>query len=226
MRKIDKNPPPNSFLEYTKKTNPEDPNYKPTYDGLDTNEKERLQLSLLNEQGWVCGYCMQNINQKNMKIEHHCEQTICNGENGTIDRTLDYTNMLAVCMGVAGRKEIYCDSKKSQFDILTGLPMVLSPMKTPHMAAITYSSTGLIESGITRHENELNKFLSLNTKHLKDLRERKFRKIYAASKHTKPAVEIAKMKKILENDLQMSAGNKFSNSFPGLSEYMLKTFCK
>lgn len=225
MRKINKNPPPNSFLTYTKKTNPDDSNYKPTYEGLDKDEREELQLSLLNEQGWVCGYCMQNINTTNMKIEHHCEQNICNGSHGTTDRTLDYTNILAVCMGSGGRKEIFCDSKKSQFDVASGLPMNISPLETAHMNAIVYSSTGLVKSEIPLHDTELNKFLCLNTPHLKELRKDKYLKVYRASRHIKSAVEKEKMKKILERDLQM-AGYRFTNSFPGLSEFMLKRFCK
>lgn len=224
MRKINKAQPPFSLITYCQSTSQEDPNYKPTYEDLDTQERKDLKKSLLNEQGWVCGYCMQRISEDNMKIEHHCEQTICNGENETTDRTLDYTNMLAVCMGDAGRKELHCDSKKSQFDSSTGLPMKVSPWKSAHMNAISYSSNGLVKSEIPLHDGEIKNILSLNTPHLKDLREKKFRKIYSASKNPRPAIIKAKMKRILEDDLQ-KAGNKFTNSFPGMSEYMLKKYC-
>lgn len=223
MRRIIKFPPPNNFITYCQSTNPEDPNYKPSYEGMDKDTRKELKLGLLNEQGWVCGYCMQKINQYNMTIEHHCEQTICNGENGRTDRALDYTNMLAVCKGKIG-SELHCDKQKSQFDESDGLPMNLSPLIAPHMATIKYSTTGLVSSSNNNLNNEMDKFLNINTKHLRNLRSEKFRKIYATSKHPQKAKEKAKMKSILEKDLQ-KAGNAFSNSFPGMSEYMLSKFC-
>jgi uncharacterized protein (TIGR02646 family) len=39
-----------------------------TYDNY--REKDELRISLLNEQGYICCYCMQHIGKHNMKIEH------------------------------------------------------------------------------------------------------------------------------------------------------------
>jgi uncharacterized protein (TIGR02646 family) len=224
MRRIIKSAPPNSLLTYIGKKNSEDPAYIATYDGLDKKEIDKIKTGLLNEQGWVCGYCMQQINEDNMSIEHHCEQTICNGENGTIDRTLDYTNMLAVCAGKRA-KEIHCDTKKSQFNSTTGLPMIVSPWNVAHMATIEYSSTGYVKSTNPIHNGELNKFLNLNTPYLKDLRRKKFRQIFTASLHPQKAKQKVKMKSILDKDLQLGS-YKFSTAFPGLSEYMLAKYCR
>jgi uncharacterized protein (TIGR02646 family) len=223
MRKIDKLQPPNSLITYSQTTNPNDPSYKPTYEGLDSNVIKDIKEKLLNEQGWVCGYCMQKINKSNMTIEHHCEQSICNGENGTTDRTLHYTNMLAVCQGKT-HSEQHCDKQKSKFDAQSGLPMSLSPWERAHMNTISFKSSGQIKSSNLNYDNELNKFLNLNAKFLKDLRGSKFRKIFAASKHSKVAIQKAKMRSILERDLQKT-GYSFSNDFPGLSEFMLTNFC-
>ena len=223
MRRIIKYAPPTSLLTYIGKKNPEDPKYKSTYGGLDADVIDDLKDGLLNEQGWVCGYCMQKINKDNMSIEHHCEQAICNGENGTTDRTLDYTNMLAVCSGKRA-KELHCDTKKSQFNTTTGLPMNVSPLVEPHMATIEYSSTGYVKSTNTVYDGEINRFLNLNTPYLRDLRSKKFKQIFTASFHPQKAKQKAKMKSILDKDLQKGAYN-FSNNFPGLSEYMLNRYC-
>lgn len=224
MRRIIKSRPPQTLLTYIGKRNPEDPAYRTTYDGLDSDEIDDLKTALLNEQGWVCGYCMQQINKSNMSIEHHCEQTICNGKNGTVDKTLYYTNMLAVCAGKR-TKEIHCDTKKSQFDITTGLPMNLSPWITAHSNTISYSTTGYIKSSNTVYENEINKFINLNTPYLRDLRGSKFREVFKRSKSSTGIINLDKMKRILEKDL-VKGDFKFSNNFPGLSEYMLAKYCK
>ena len=106
MRKIDKKKSPNSLTTYKLKRNPDDALYKPTYKEMDQVVYVNTLTSLLNEQGWICGYCQQKIsNIKNSTIEHHCEQTICNGENGRRDKTLDYKNMLAVCLGSIGNEQ-------------------------------------------------------------------------------------------------------------------------
>ncbi|WP_298392234.1 hypothetical protein [Flavobacterium sp.] len=224
MRRIIKLAPPTSLLTYIGKRNPEDPAYLPTYDGLDTKEIDDLKTALLNEQGWVCGYCMQKINKDNMSIEHHCEQTICNGENGTTDRTLDYTNMLAVCSGKRA-KELHCDTKKSQFNEASGLPMRISPLIEAHMSTISYTTTGYVKSSNTAvYDNEINRFLNLNTPYLRELRGRKFREIFKISKSSTGTTNFDKMRRILEKDLQIG-NNKFSNNFPGLSEYLLNRYC-
>ena len=225
MRKIDKKQPPASFVTYVKSSNVLDPTYKPTFEDLDATVRKDLQNCLLNEQGGICGYCQQKITSlSRMKIEHHCEQSICNGENGSTDKTLDYTNLMGVCMGIGGKKELHCDTKKSQFNNTNGLPIKISPWNKAHMGSVSYASTGNINSSNSVFQKEIDNILSLNTKYLKDLREQKYRKIFSTSNHKQPATFKAKMKKILEHDLENN-GSRFSNNFPGMSEYMLNKFC-
>ena len=56
------------------------------------------------------------------------------------------------------------------------------------------------------------------------MRKEKFNKIFFLSEHKNAALRKEKMKRLLENDLSKSA-NKFSNNFPGMSEFMLKKYC-
>ena len=225
MRKIFKNQPPASFVTYLGKKNPQDPNYKPSFEGMDSKVKEDLKIYLLNEQGWLCGYCQQKINDINkMKIEHHCEQSICNGKDGTVDKTLDYKNLLAVCLG-KGSGELHCDSKKGTPRVQYRLPMNISPWNSANMDTIAYSNTGLIKSSNPIYEEEINEILNLNVKYIKDNRSKKFSLIYNNAKHINPRIQKEKMRRILIDDLEFG-DNKFSNSFPGMSEYMLKKFCR
>lgn len=214
MRKINKNPPPAALLTYVQQVGA-------SFDDMDADVKDEVKRSLLNEQRWVCGYCQQVISDETrMKIEHFCEQSICDGSDGRDDRRLDYTNMMAVCLGNSG-SQLHCDSHKAKFNAQNGLPIEVSPWIQAHMDRIQYSSSGMISSTNARHNNELNIILNLNIPRLKDLRRKKITAIYRLSKHSNNAQETAKRKRILERDIAYS-NNKFANSFPGVSEFMLK----
>lgn len=81
------------------------------FDGLD---KRELRKSLLEEQGYLCAYCMKRIRKdKNVKIEHYHPRNIQN--------QMDYGNLLAVCMdnqtledekGKVQKVRFTCDSCK------------------------------------------------------------------------------------------------------------------
>ena len=87
---------------------------KPVYDDF-SNEDGRLavQESLLHEQGNICAYCMQRIDQTG-KIEHWDGQSKNEGE------TLNYNNMLAVCRGKMGEEvnDFHCDTRRSKWQNL------------------------------------------------------------------------------------------------------------
>ncbi|HUW07262.1 MAG TPA: hypothetical protein VMW01_13475 [Williamwhitmania sp.] len=66
------------------------------YDGANfTPVKDAIRQSLLEEQGYICAYCMQRIqnDRTKMKVEHWQSQS------KTPALQLDYKNMLAVCLG-------------------------------------------------------------------------------------------------------------------------------
>lgn len=92
-----------------------------TYDDNRLPKKE-LKASLLKEQGYLCAYCMARISDDTMKVEHwwpqksDTEGKILSVEEKEKERLLsiDYKNMLAVCMGNEGhpKKEQHCDTQK------------------------------------------------------------------------------------------------------------------
>jgi uncharacterized protein (TIGR02646 family) len=217
MRLVNKRTPPPLLTKYAQTAGA-------SFDDMDKNVKDQLKDALLDEQGWVCGYCEQRITSARMKVEHFCEQSICNGENGGEDLRLIYGNLLAVCMGDAGLGRLHCDTSKATFNSGAGLPIEVSPWNSAHMAAISYGSTGKVSSSIPRHDTEINTILNLNVNLLKEQRRRIFNRVFEFSEHPTPAVKKDKMRRLLQTAIDR-AGGEFPNDFPGLYEYMLNRFC-
>ena len=55
-----------------------------TKEGCENNETDNLRKSLLEEQGYICCYCMSRIDCKNSKIEHFKPQSLHR------DKQIDY----------------------------------------------------------------------------------------------------------------------------------------
>jgi hypothetical protein len=141
MRFIQKNNEPQSLIAY-KRIEGE----SARFDGLTRQggengigSKTDIQLSLLEEQGHICAYCMKRINQNKMKIEHWFsqEKVFTEGQNERKEATLireetlnherrigygtnlnpetyldlDYGNMLGVCEGKIVN-DLHCDSSR------------------------------------------------------------------------------------------------------------------
>ena len=218
MRKIDKRQTPLSLRNYLRVTLTGD--YPPS----EKKVLDDIRESLLIEQGQVCGYCQMKIKSaSNMKVEHHCEQTICDGKNGTLDLRLEYRNLMAACLGRAG-EERHCDTSKSDFSPANGLPIEVSPWKDIHMAQIHYDISGVVRSNNDRHNNEMSTILKLNTRRLKELRRERYVDFMEKSGFDDTPQTKEKLKAILTEYLS-GKPDKFINHFPGLSEYLLRTYC-
>lgn len=141
---IKKNNPPKEFTRFTIQ-NPD-----AHFDDMPANVKDALRKSLLEEQGYLCAYCMARIN-KNVKIEHYVPRNDTN--------ELDYDNLLAVCMGNEGRprKEQHCDTHKGDSELN------IDPQNSVHIQQIGYKPDGTIHaSGNQAFEKDLNDILNLN----------------------------------------------------------------
>lgn len=89
---------PALLVKHKNTTVPDDPTYKPTYDNLSTEARIELKQRLLEDQGYICAYCMRKIDENSMSIEHFCSESRYNGKiDGYADLSLDYRNLLAVC---------------------------------------------------------------------------------------------------------------------------------
>lgn len=121
LKRINKTKEPSSLTNYRSsinKKNHTDSNiygdFKvKTQDGCEENEALNLRKQLLEEQGYICCYCMQRIYCKTSKIEHFKSQEHYR------DLQIDYNNLFIACMGGKSQKdsEQHCDTKKANQDL-------------------------------------------------------------------------------------------------------------
>lgn len=156
MRQITKNKEPITLIAYKKQVDA-------AYDGPHfTIVKEKIRQSLLEEQGFLCAYCMRRINIDSMKIEHWACQ------HSDRNQQLNYNNLLACCDGYEGspKKKQTCDTRKN------GNNIKFSPSNPEHRInnIIKYNQNGEITSTDLVFNKELNECLNLNENRLKSNR--------------------------------------------------------
>ena len=174
MIRIIKTWEPKELTQFKKKGNMK-------YSDLDSDEgkivKQKLQESLCSEQFGLCAYCMNRITPETMKIEHFFPQ---NGINKTLglQKSLDYSNMLAVCDGgelynkihnLSSKRNLHCDASK-QNKSLSLNPSVKNEFM---QMKIRYSSNGKIHSDSinTNFQKEIDSVLNLNIPFLVSMRK-------------------------------------------------------
>ena len=119
-----------------------------------------LVKALLEEQGYICAYCMRRIPTRD-KIEgkltsedHRIEHIKCRENYKNLQ--LKYNNMLICCPGHIGEDE-HCDRKKGNQEIS------FSPLDSAFINTLTYTSNGIIASSNPVYNEEINSILNLNT---------------------------------------------------------------
>lgn len=147
MLYIKKGQEPESLIKYRK-------NKFAYFDGY--KEKDDIRKKLLEEQGYLCAYCMRRIDMEHMKIEHwYPEDRLSDVER------LDYRNMLGACLGhIDGTKgsDDTCDTHKEN-SIIT-----VNPQDRTILKKIEYrSSTGEIYSEDEKIQKDLSETLNLNS---------------------------------------------------------------
>jgi uncharacterized protein (TIGR02646 family) len=130
MKYIQKGKEPQIFSDWKAIQKPLGVNYDYKY--LLNPEKEAVHISLLSEQGYICCYCCQRVDQTNSHIEHLAPQSKTDSE-----LSVDYTNMLASCGRDPNWPE-YCGNKKEN------LAIGVSPLQANCEEFFNYSSTGEI----------------------------------------------------------------------------------
>lgn len=149
---------PQSLLQHKKEKS-----FVPTYGNY--YDKAGLRIALLGEQGHLCAYCMQRINNDPFltKIEHFKPQ--CSHSH----LSLDYDNHLAVCAGGKGSTETHCDTLKGELKCEDQL-IAINPTDAQIMSAIKFSGDGTVFTDNPTWDKEINEKLGLNIKKLKDWR--------------------------------------------------------
>ncbi|MDD4856142.1 MAG: hypothetical protein PHQ22_04775 [Sulfuricurvum sp.] len=159
MLQIYKQEPPRSFVRHQRAFNAE-------FNNIPRLTKLILKKSLLEEQGFLCAYCMSKINCDNIKIEHWRSQS----KKKYPFLQLAYSNLFAVCNGNENNppSNQYCDTKKGNKD----LKFNLANQNLNIEEIVYYSSSGEIKSIDADFEDELNEVLGLNISQLKDSRKK------------------------------------------------------
>lgn len=157
MKQIKKDKEPASLLAHRKNSHANYDNY---------SEKDDLRDSLVQEQGYICCYCMQRIspNAEKMKIEHRQAQ------KKYPKLQLDYQNILASCKGNDGRAKHlprHCDTSKGEKEITINPADKSKNCET----LIKYKSNGRIYSDDPIINKELDDILNLNTYELVNYRK-------------------------------------------------------
>lgn len=118
---------------------------------LDKGKRE-VKEQLLFEQNSRCAYCTAAISFASMKVEHWCSRKKC-----PINRNLDYSNLLGVCLGCYNDGEYFhCDTSKDETLI------EITPLNQNHIRTISYQNDGKIISSNITFQNEINNTLCLN----------------------------------------------------------------
>lgn len=145
---IKKHSQPNSLIKYKKSEK------YPTYETVPTDIKNDIKHQLIDEQGYICAYCMKRIQQDDTStIEHYIPR---NGKYGNPDEQLEYNNLLAVCDGNRGSKNLTCDASKGS-DLIT-----VNPLNENSIQQIKYKSDGTIYSDNKKINHDLDVTLNLN----------------------------------------------------------------
>jgi uncharacterized protein (TIGR02646 family) len=150
MRAINKRAEPKALLEY--RSSREDPNLT----AANFPDAALLRTALLEDQGYLCCYCMGRIDIDRMKVEHLRSQAQHE------ELRASWPNLLAACRGNEGRPraEQHCDSAKGH----RGLRV--HPL-TRAVDRIRYRSDGTIAIDDPALQADLDQVLNLNQRDLK-----------------------------------------------------------
>ena len=161
MRQILKTKEPISLSTYRSSISKVDLANLEKFDDSSSNVKDDLRNKLLEEQGYICCYCMGRIDFRTSKIEHFKPRSLFRSEQ------LDYSNLFIACYGGQGRNENeqHCDTKKAN-KLLKSISLLQKIESN-----ISYKKDGSIFSQNKAIDKELNDTLNLNYINLKNNRE-------------------------------------------------------
>lgn len=153
MRKINKNPEPKEWLEY--RSTP----------GVDYQSIPALRRALLEEQGYICAYCMRRIPQRdyNSSEDSRIDHLLCREKHP--HEKLSYSNMVICCPGAID-PHFHCDKRKDAQDITFNL------FDQTFIDTLSYGTKdGEIKCSLPQYHREINEILNLNHPLLKKNRQ-------------------------------------------------------
>jgi len=198
------------------------------YPNLTGELKTELLEALLNEQNYLCAYCMQNINIHNATIEHIIGQKYIDGNKNKLGQQnqLNYDNLLAVCNGRSCNKEEHCDTNRSKFqNRYPQRKLFVTPLENRIIQNIKFTPKGLIYydswteieeieklkdyDSLSESENikyDIQKVLNLNCNNLK---QQRLNHINALKKFTKNWSDKVRIRRKLD-EYTLNTSNEFA----------------
>ena len=128
--------------------------------------KDKVRESLLEEQGFLCAYCMKRINL-DVKIEHWISQASSIADKQP-HQTLDYGNLLAVCNGTDSANDKineHCDRTRKD------IPLTIKPTNQLAVSKLKYLTNGAIKTDDLELKKDIEESLQLNCLYLMDQRK-------------------------------------------------------
>ncbi len=109
--------------------------------------KEELRHTLLEEQGYICGYCTRSVSDDHKtKLDHFRPKE---KKDGYPHLVFAYENLLACCDGgerdISKPRQLYCDSEKGSKDPTKPTPIV-SPFEPDCEAFFEFNEMGKIHA--------------------------------------------------------------------------------
>jgi uncharacterized protein (TIGR02646 family) len=181
MKKIEKNAEPREWTEY--RLTP----------GVDYQAIPELRDSLLEEQGYICAYCMRRIPIKDKnstetsRIDHILSRTKHE------DLKLSYQNMVICCPGAIDNDKFHCDKCKGEEDITFNL------FDEVFISTISYNSKdGAIKSSNAIYDKEMQGMLNLNHALLQKNRQQTLQGVTAVLNRKQVPWKKSEIRKLLE----------------------------
>lgn len=105
--------------------------------------RDEVLTSLLEEQGYLCAYCMKEITLDSSSIEHILGQKYIKDDVAIgIEHQINYDNLLAVCDGRSCNDNLHCDKSRANYQ--KNRPLFVTPLENRIMQNIKFSETGMI----------------------------------------------------------------------------------
>ncbi|MEG1929915.1 MAG: retron system putative HNH endonuclease [Anaerovorax sp.] len=129
------------------------------YSALTTDTLDAIRKQMLEEQGYLCAYCMRRIVLGSITIEHFLAQNPTDADYEAA-LTVDYHNMLGVCLGNECKgnfkKNLTCDKHRGN------ISLTINPLQKHLVQLIKYKGDGTIYSDDPQINKDLNETLNLN----------------------------------------------------------------
>lgn len=186
--------------------------------GAEYDAKKCLREALYKEQGGICAYCMQRLDneqKENIITTNRIEHVLSREKHD--DLKLVYTNMVMCCSGLIKEERIdhiFCDRKKKNDDIH------FSPLDTKLIASLSYHrSNGKIFSADAVWQKDIDNVLNLNDRFLMENRVAVLRaiKLQLGAKQWK----VSQIKKRIEY-YESRNSNELYEPFSGMIVWYLK----